>query len=122
MTTDEPELMIARRAFPESQRLLAGAPTRQVGGSVEVGWFDQDTHPETAAIALVTPTSPYGTEGDPAFIVGELLRVSTGDAEVFVYVYATEAALPADLCVYRRAFLALGGLWRGTIRAVVETL
>lgn len=102
-----PELMIARRAFPVTQDLLSGPILREATDSAQVGWFDTEVCAEMGAIAVVSG------EGDLAELVGEIIVVKRHlPREIrgaFVYVLARAAVLE-DICLSRRAFLALGPL------------
>lgn len=100
-----PELMAARRAFPVSQQLLAGAVLREVSASASVGWHDTAVCAETGAIAVVPE------EGMMAGLVGEIVVVKRSTPTlirgVFVYVVGT-ASIIDDISISRRAFLDLG--------------
>jgi hypothetical protein len=110
-----PEILVARRAFPEAQGLLQAIPTRRAGGAVSVGWHDQTLDIESPAFAVVRPGGPHGD------LVGEVLRVTRNNAEVFVYVHRS-AGVTADLSLCRRAFHELGALWESTMTCVVEVI
>lgn len=100
-------LMTVRRAFPESQRLLA-APDRELATpGVGVTWFGASFYPETApALALVR------ADGALAGLVGEKLRVARvwpgGSESIYVWVdAAVSLAADVELAVARRAFLSM---------------
>lgn len=106
------ELMIAARAFPEAQRLLAGEPSLTVG-QISLGWHDTAADGTTGAAAVARSGGPYEE------LIGEVLRVTYGPNEAFVLVVG-RAAVAADLSLARRAFFALAPLSEETIDAVVE--
>lgn len=111
----EPELLVARRAFPTAQRLLAGVAMRRLPSRIEVGWFGTEVEPEAGAVAIVR----LGAGLDD--LIGEVLRVEVGDRSIFVYVLGARG-IPTDLAVARRAFLALGLLSHEALPAVVEVV
>jgi hypothetical protein len=114
-----PELMIARRAFPVAQELLAGAVLREASASAQIGWHDTTACAETGAIALVPP------EGELTDLIGDTVVVkrhlATETRGVYVYVLA-RAAIPDALSLSRRAFLHLGPLASETIDCSVEVI
>lgn len=116
MAVAEPELLIGQRAFPESQRLFAGAPFRRLSARVEVGWYGTEVHPLAGAFAVVRE----GADLDD--LIGEVIRLSYRGRESYVYVLAARG-VPTDIAVYRRAFFpALAGLWRESIGCIVEVI
>lgn len=106
------EILLARRALPKAQELLAGEVQASSAQSIEVGWYDQNLDVEVPAFAVVHPA------GDYADLVGEILKVSRRGKSVFVYVHRSADA-GVDLALCRRAFLELGELWEDTITATV---
>jgi hypothetical protein len=112
----EQEVADARRAFPQAQVLLAGAPISQLPAFVSVGWYDSTVHAETGAFALVREDGPYTD------LVGEVIRVSYRARQAYVYVVGATLDLPVDLALYRRAFLELALLTRSSVSCVVEVI
>lgn len=111
----EPELLMSRRPFPESQELLRGVPLSRLPGRVDVGWHSNDVHPETGACAVI------GLDQDPE-LRGEVLKITFGSRECFVWVIA-QRPLPVPVSITRRAmFPTLAGLWHDSIRCVVEVV
>lgn len=107
--TEEEEILIARRAFPDSQRLLDGAILREAFTRLGVGWHATAVHPERGAFAVVQRGA--GLED----LIGEVLRVSLpgspSAAQRSVVVYCVGSALVSSpLSLYRRAFLGLAVL------------
>lgn len=115
MIVNEPEVNLARRSFPEAQRLLAGVPGVLIGQSVPVGWYGADLDEETTSFAVVRASGLY------ASLVGDIIRVGFDGSVTFAYVHRSADA-GFDLALCRRAFLNLGGLWRGSILARVEVV
>lgn len=115
----EPEVLASRRAFPQAQAMLAGAPKRMVAPAATVTWHGSSVHPETGAVALVDPAGPL------ADLVGEVIRLTRvtpgATRRVFVYVVGS-ASLDGDLSLTRRAFLSLGLLALSDITAIIETV
>lgn len=116
----DPKLMMSRRAFPVSQLAWAGAPVRQVGSELAIGWHDSSATGETGAIALVNQTGNY------LDLIGEIIRVTTTtpggrERSSLVYVYEM-ASLDVDISLSRRAFLALGLLPTESLLGKVETI
>jgi hypothetical protein len=109
------EIEASRRAFPKTQELFAGATERKLGSFIPVGWHGTETYEEGGAIAVVRVGGPYED------LVGDFVRVEHRTREVFVYVAAARD-VPADLSLSRRAFAALGGLYRSSIPATVEVI
>jgi hypothetical protein len=113
---DEPEMLNGRRAFPKAQQLLAGVPLRRLPGTVAVGWHDGATHAEQGAFAVV------GTGAGLDDLIGEVVRVSAGAREVFVYVVAARP-VPVALSLWRRAFFpSLGLLAVESKQCIVEVV
>lgn len=110
----EPEFLVAQRAFPMAQELLAGVALRTLG-RVEVGWHDTRVHPSVGAFAVVADN------GNLTDLIGEILRVSRGTREVFVYCVGARA-VPVRLSLARRAFFGLGLLAHETLPCVVEVV
>jgi hypothetical protein len=110
------ELLTARRAFPEAQRVLAAERTlRRLPFSVEVGWHDTRVHHEAGSFALVRRAAAVGVRpGEVVCVTAALTHRS-----VFVYVVAHEA-ISTDLSLSRRAFLALGLLTHETLHCTIE--
>lgn len=116
MAVAEPEVLIGQRAFPESQRIFAGAPFRRLAERVEVGWYGTDTHPLTGAFAVVREGAGLDD------LIGEVIRLSWRGRESYVYVLAARG-VPTDIALYRRAFFpTLAGLWRVSIPCIVEVV
>jgi hypothetical protein len=113
--TTEREVLAGRRAFATAQQLLSGVPVGRLAQRVDVGWYDTSTHPETGAFALVREAWGMGD------LLGEVLRVSVGRREVFVYVVGARG-IPTDIALARRAFLSLGRLSNESLRATVEVV
>ena len=118
---DETMIQTVRRAFPEAQRLLAGAPA-DVGRVLEVGWHHTDTNPETGAAAVVRRGGPLEDWLGSVLLVRRM--GGTGAdlvvAQAFVYVVGV-ADVVADLSLARRAFFAISPLafTRQTVTAAV---
>lgn len=114
-----PELMIARRAFPVTQELFAGAVLRTSSTAAEVGWFDTSVCAEMGAIAVVP------AEGELANLVGEIVvlkrRLPREVRNVFVYVIG-RAPVIWDIALSRRCFLHLGMLASESIDCSVEVI
>lgn len=109
------EIHQGRRAFGETQTLFGGAVFQRVGDFVDLGWYDTEVYPEAGSFAVVRAGGVY------ADLVGEVLKVSNGSREVFVYCAGT-ADVPQDLALYRRAFLHLAVLAREKLTCVVEVV
>lgn len=110
MAIEEPELVVARRAFTASQPALAGPPLRYATEVAEVGWHGTAIDPERGAFALVR----RGLED----LVGEILSVAFERRVVYVYVLAARN-VPSDLSLTRAAFLRVSPLWRDILAAEV---
>lgn len=111
----EDEVNWGRRAFGEAQALLAGDVARTASPEALVGWYDSAAHPESGSFAVVRADGAY------ADLVGDVLRVTNGERSCLVYV-VDFANVDEDLAVYRRAFLHLGLLSRGSLPCLVEVL
>lgn len=114
-----PELMIARRAMPVAQELLAGAVLREAAIGAKVGWHDTTVCAETGAIAIVP------SEGDLVDLVGEVIVVKypTPSEIRGVYAYVLgRAPLVDDLSLSRRAFLELGLLSSEFLECSIEVI
>ena len=109
----EQEVAWSRRAFATSQRLLAGAITARIANTVAVGWHSTTIHPETGAVAVVRRGGPLES------LVGDIVRVSHGEREVWAYVHGARA-VPVDLSLTRNTFGRLAPLWSEAIDCVVE--
>lgn len=112
------EIETSRRAWPEAQRLFAGAPERRLPEIIDVGWHGSEVSPETGAIALVRLGGPWDTDS----IVGELIGVWRGSRVAYVYVLGAHGLLLEDISLTRRAFASLGPLYKNSIPCVVEVL
>jgi hypothetical protein len=115
----EPEVHVARQAFPDAQTQLAGEPVSAIG-LLDVGWYDSSVEPEGGSIAVVRAGGPYDGEGDEG-LIGRRLRVTRDGRSVFVYVLGARG-VPDDVAVARRAFLALGLLTHDTLPCLVEVV
>lgn len=113
MAIVEQELLDGRRAFPEAQRLFAGVALRRLPERVDVGWHGTDIDVETGAFAVVRDGAGLDD------LIGEILIVSVGTRSVLVFVMGARA-VPQDISLSRRGFLALGLLAKESIRCVVE--
>lgn len=112
----EDEVVLARRSFATAQAGLAayGAP-RLIEQSVEASWHAEATHEERGSFAVVREG------GALTGLVGEVLRVSSAAGSVFVYCVAARD-IPDELSLYRRAFLAIGGLFVETVDVAIEVV
>lgn len=109
----EPELAVARRAFPEAQRLFDGAVLRRVG-QFDVGWHEVPIT-ERGALAVVR----IGAGLDD--LIGEVIAVRAGGNRSLVWVWGARD-VPADISLYRRAFMGIGLLSLERASAVVEVI
>jgi hypothetical protein len=107
------EVLDARRAFPKAQQLLASPPLRRLAGSIDVGWYGTEVHPETGSFALVRD----GADLDD--LIGEVVIVTVGMRSVYAYVIGARG-IPTDVALARRAFLSIGRLSHESLPAVVE--
>ncbi|HEX7088725.1 MAG TPA: hypothetical protein VF192_01235 [Longimicrobiales bacterium] len=119
MAIPELEVLNARRAWAESQALLGAVPSRTLG-RVDVGWHVATTHPEVGAFAVARSGGPYDVDG-PEELVGDILRLSVGGREVFVFCVGG-ADVPTDLSLSRPAFFKLDLLTRESVDALVEVI
>lgn len=107
--TDDAELL-AGRAFPETQRLLASPALRRLSETSTVGWHGAATSPAEPAFALVRRGGPLDNNavGDDEGVIGEVLILTRTGGDDPIYVYCLGAAdLPTDISVTLRAFIAL---------------
>ena len=111
------EMHNAQRGWDASQELLRGDPERRVG-LIDVGWHEGTLHP-AGALALVRFGSDYADPASADYLVGDVLRLSGGAREAFVYVYGA-ADVPYDLSLSRAAFIRLDRLTRSAAQFVVE--
>ena len=109
----EPEVLEGLRCFPDTQRLYAGTSS-QVLGSFTVGWHDTLAQPYRGSFAVVSDTQPQLVD-----LVGDVLRVSARGQSVLVYVLG-RATVPQPISLARRPFMALSGLYRDELVALVE--
>lgn len=114
-----PELMVARRAFPVAQELLAGPVLRKAAIAARIGWHNNDVCAETGPVAVV----PAG--GQLEELVGEVVVVKRRLPEairgVYVYVVGRSPVID-DLSLSRRAFLHLGLLASEFLECSVEVI
>ena len=110
---NEPEVLIGQRAFVDAQRILGEGLRGQAVGTFTVGWHDTSVQPYRGAFAVVNQVDPALRD-----LVGEVLRVNARDQEVLVYVLGRQD-VPHSISLARRAFLALSGLYRDDLFAVV---
>lgn len=110
----DPYELRAERAFPKAQELLAGVPLRSLG-VMTVGWHDTLTHPKTGSFAVVADGAGLND------LIGEVLRLSRGEREVFALVFATRA-VPTSLSLARRAFIGLALPALESIEVLVEVV
>lgn len=83
-------------------------------GVITVGWHDTTVQPYAGCFAVVAESRP-----EMADLVGEILRVGgEREREVLVYVLG-RADVDQPISLSRRAFLALSGLWREELSALV---
>lgn len=113
--TAEPEVLNARRAFPEAQALLAGEPLTALPTELEVGWHDTSTHPETGAFAVV------GIDSGLDDWIGEILLVTANGRACYVYVMGA-VDVPVALSLARRAFCSLAVLSVEALPALVQVV
>jgi len=104
----------AERAFPKAQELLAGVPLRSLG-LMTVGWHDTQTHPKAGSFAVVADGAGLDD------LIGEVLRFSRGEREVFALVFAARA-VPTSLSLARRAFIGIALPALETIELTVEVI
>lgn len=115
MAVPEQELLDSRRAFPMAQSLLGDVPSRRLSGLVTVGWHANDVHPEAGSVAVVGRLSPL------AGLVGDIVRVTVGTRQVFVFVLGARD-VPVDLSLARRPFSVLALLTTTSVSAIVEVV
>lgn len=116
----EPEMAVAMRAFPETQIIFNTVPYERVEGESSIGWHD--TNAALSGPATIPGALAVARIGGPHLhLVGEILRISTRDKEVFVYC-AGSADVPADLSLYRRAFFHLAGLYTERLQVLLEVV
>lgn len=111
----EPEVMIARRAFPQAQALMAGPPLIGTSQYVRTGWHDSSLHPLEGAFALIDPQSGLDD------LIGEVLAVHYRTKTIYVYCYEF-AGMVVPFSLYRRAFLALELLTAEEILTRIEVV
>lgn len=112
----DPEVLWGRRAFAQAQALLGGVSEPRFSDFIEIGWYDTDVHPESGSFAVVRQGGPYTD------LVGEVLAIKRGTRPT-VFAYCVGArAVPNDLALQRRAFLAVAGLATETVDVVVEVV
>lgn len=111
----EPDVLIGQRCFPDAEALFA-LPVAQVLGAYTVGWHDTFAQPYRGNFAVVSDAVP-----EVADLVGETLRIGARGLSVNVYVLG-RAEVPHRISLARRAFLALSGLYRDDVSALVWRL
>lgn len=111
----EPEILAAQRAFPESQRLLAGEPNGELTLTSVVGWHDVSMDPRAGAFAVAAYGGPFAEE------IGRVLRISANGNAIFAYLVG-RATVEDPISLSRRAFLALAPLRYSTLTAKVEAV
>ena len=109
----EPEILEGQHAFVDAQRMLGEGLAADAIGTFAVGWHDTNVQPYRGCFAVVGQAVP-----GMADLVGDVLRVDAMGSEVLVYVLG-RADVPEAISLSRRAFLALSGLWRDDLFAVV---
>lgn len=105
----------ATRAFPEAQRLLAGAADSRLESFVDLGWYDSAVEAAVGSYAVVRTSGPL------THLVGDVISVLHEDRRVFAYVYG-QASVTEDIALYRRAFLHLAPLAAETLPTLIEVL
>lgn len=115
MAIVEQDLLDSRRAWPEAQRIFKGPALRRLPSRAEVGWHGNEVDIEQGACAVVRAGAGLDD------LIGEVLRVSIGSREAFVWVRGSRG-VPHDVSLTRRAFLALGLLSHESIACVVEVV
>jgi hypothetical protein len=118
MLPNEPEILLARRAFPDAQAALTGVVAAERNTRNTLGWYGTTFHEERGSFAIVREDGPL------ADLVGDRLRLRYGKATpVFVYcIGAREIADGYDIVVPRRVFAALELLAVDRIDVIVEVL
>lgn len=107
--------MMGRRAFATAQALFEGVSQTRLAGTPAVGWHGTDVDPETGSFAVVAAGSEYEE------LIGEIVCIERGGREVYAFVLGARA-VPVDISITRRCFLALGTLGIESLRCVVEVV
>lgn len=121
MLPNEPEVIDARLAWPDSQIALQGGVVERFAERATCGWYGTSLHDELGAFCLIDPDSQF------AHLIGDRLKLSSGGGVKWrsIYVYAfgtTDLASGWDLAVPRRAFIALGLPTKDTLSVTVEVV
>lgn len=114
--TNDPLILLGRRAFPEAQAQLAGIPIVQAVGAEDVGWYDTAIDPETGSFAVVSEADPSAAD-----LIGETIRVEYGARFVYAYVIGARD-VSTRVALARRAFLGLAPPSAGTIEGYVKVV
>lgn len=118
MDIPEPEILEARRSFPDTQAAMAaaGVPTLFGADFYTVSWKGHELTGTQGSFCVVRADGPL------ANLVGDHLRLRFGASKsVFVYCVGS-ANLEVDIGVTRRAFAALELLAVDSITVLVEVV
>jgi len=118
MYAPEPEILSARKGWPDSQADLGGIAVPFTGLVYLCGWVDTRITEERGAFAVVNQTGPL------AGLVGDILRIVNGQRSGFVYcVGATDLSVQEyDLAISRQAWARIEPLSTEEIAVVVEVV
>lgn len=118
MDIPEPEILEARRSFPDTQAAMASAGVPALFGPdfYTVAWKGHELTDTPGSFCTVNADGPL------ANLVGDHLRLRFG-ASRSVYVYCVgSATLAVDIGVTRRAFAALEFLAVDSLAVLVEVV
>lgn len=113
----EPEILEARRSFPDAQSALDdGVGEKVADGPFALGWYGTSVSRERGAFAVV---ADRGLLSD---LIGDRVRIVYDTASVVAYVFGGAVFDTCDIAVTRRAFAALELLVVERIDVEIEVL
>lgn len=112
---NEPEILAARRPFPDAQAALEGGTLELRETLFSCGWYGSSISRERGCFALVNDT------GGLSDLIGDRVRLMSGTRSVIVYVVGG-GTFDYDIHLMRRAYAALSLLAVERIDVTVEVL
>ena len=113
---DDPEVLNGKRVFSKAQELFAGASVSVVPRVVSCTWYGTDVHEERGAFCLVK------ADTDLVSLVGDHLRIMHGAREVLVYCLGSNADIPTEIALTRRAYMQLTFLATEELNVEVQVI
>lgn len=111
MLPPEPVVLLARQDFADAQAAMAGTPS--LLGIYPVGWYGANVDDDRGSFAIVNGFGPL------ADYVGDYVSVRHKNRSVLAYVIGSQTAMPDQLALTRRCFMAIALLSSDPINAEV---